>query len=280
MMPIAQTPRRILVGHDLSERADRALARALQLACNPADVTVVHVADRQDGVTDVQGRLVARTATLRGPGIADQPELRVKVGDAAEVLAIEATASDADLLVLGLHNKLGLLDLIMGTTSARTIQGVRVPVLVAVTTPPDPYKRVLVGIDYAETSASALRLAAAWFHSADIAVMHAFDLKLRRGMPGPITLGDLDESRLRWMKDFVERTVTDASARTIPSSACLLKHGPPDEALRATVTQQRADLIVVGTHSRPPLAQALLGSVTRNLLSAPPCDVLVVPRTM
>jgi nucleotide-binding universal stress UspA family protein len=278
MMPIAQTPRRILVGHDLSERADRALARALQLACNPADVTVVHVADRQDGVTDAQGRLVARIATLEGPGIADQPELRVKVGDAAEVLAIEATASDADLLVLGLHTKLGLLDLVMGTTSARTIQGARVPVLVAVTTPPDPYKRVLVGIDCAETSASALRFAATWFHSADIAVLH--DLKLRRGMPGPITQGDLDDSRLRWMKDFVERTVTDAGARTIPSSACLLKHGPPDDAIRTTVTQQRADLIVVGTHSRPPLAQALLGSVTRNLLSAPPCDVLVVPRTM
>jgi nucleotide-binding universal stress UspA family protein len=56
-----------------------------------------------------------------------------------------------------------------------------------------------------------------------------------------------------------------------------VKKGHPVPSLLEEVGAQHADVIVVGRHSGPALAQRLLGSVTQTVLHRAPCDVLLVP---
>ena len=65
-----------------------------------------------------------------------------------------------------------------------------------------------------------------------------------------------------------------ASAHVVTASAGGAAHAIADFA-----KGENADVIVVGTRGRAPLAGLLLGSVTQRLLHIAPCPVLAVPPT-
>jgi nucleotide-binding universal stress UspA family protein len=52
--------------------------------------------------------------------------------------------------------------------------------------------------------------------------------------------------------------------------------GAPDEVLTAAAHEQRAELIIVGTHGHTGVSRFLLGSVANTTIRRAPCDVLVV----
>jgi nucleotide-binding universal stress UspA family protein len=52
--------------------------------------------------------------------------------------------------------------------------------------------------------------------------------------------------------------------------------GPPDEVLSVAAHEEKADLIVVGTHGHTGVSRFLLGSVANTTIRHAPCDVLVV----
>lgn len=61
----------------------------------------------------------------------------------------------------------------------------------------------------------------------------------------------------------------------VPLSSKLLS-GPPAEAIADCARDERIDLIVVGSRSRPGVRHLLLGSVAERVLRLAPCPVLVV----
>jgi nucleotide-binding universal stress UspA family protein len=93
-------------------------------------------------------------------------------------------------------------------------------------------------------------------------------------------LGDADtylnEDRtlatLRSQTSALRRHGFDASLHLIRGAA-----GQPARQIAATAAQVGADLVIVGTRGRSPVAGALLGSVTQRLLHITTCPVLVVP---
>jgi len=54
------------------------------------------------------------------------------------------------------------------------------------------------------------------------------------------------------------------------------RQGAPDEVLATAAQDERADLIVVGTHGHTGVSRFLLGSVANTTVRRAPCDVLVV----
>jgi nucleotide-binding universal stress UspA family protein len=88
--------------------------------------------------------------------------------------------------------------------------------------------------------------------------------------------------------DVHDDTVRDARARLdrakarvpemIPCETVLREGDPADEIIRAA-EQTHADLIVMGTRGRGPVAQALMGSVASAVIHKAPCPVLTVAPT-
>jgi nucleotide-binding universal stress UspA family protein len=71
--------------------------------------------------------------------------------------------------------------------------------------------------------------------------------------------------------------VVAGSGDRAPNAERRVEVGRPAVKLAAVATEEHADFIVVGTRGRGRLSSAVLGSVSRELLSHAPCPVLVVP---
>jgi len=80
-------------------------------------------------------------------------------------------------------------------------------------------------------------------------------------------------------QDRVEEVISNAEDRLreagFPTEGRVLEGDPGEELVRAS-REERADLLVVGSHGRTGLARMLLGSVSSRVVMDAPCSVLVV----
>ncbi|MCW5891401.1 MAG: universal stress protein [bacterium] len=149
--------RRILVPHDFSDAATRALREAAQLAADHGGrLTVLHVvvpfyvptdlplglaADSMPApatfVPELRKRLESAVAKVIGT---DGPPatVRVEIGNAAE--RILDAARRADCVVMATHGRTGLAHLFMGSVAEKVIRHAPAPVLV-LRVPPSKKKR-------------------------------------------------------------------------------------------------------------------------------------------
>ncbi len=129
-------------------------------------------------------------------------------------------------------------------------------------------QRVVVGIDGSKDAAAALEFAVteARLHSAELEVWGVLE-------PSPHGLDEseavADEERfLKELRGVVDGLGADAS------SHFRVGRGGPAAVLSAACAD--ADLLVVGSRGRGPVAGLLLGSVSRAVLHHAPCSVVVV----
>ncbi|MBI2893593.1 MAG: universal stress protein [Deltaproteobacteria bacterium] len=74
----------------------------------------------------------------------------------------------------------------------------------------------------------------------------------------------------------VELQVERAAPRPELDVRTVVRTGVPAEAIPASATEERADLIVMGTHGRTGMQHALLGSIAERVVRRAPCPVLTV----
>ena len=150
----AVTYRRILVGTDGSDSADRALVHASWLArAVQAELIICHSYRTADPVQEqAMAATVLRDACARSEISAPKPVLRE--GNAADALIDVAREEAADLIVVG-NRGLGGRRALMGTVTARVAGGAPCDVLIANTSRPggEPgWARVLIGTDRSPTA--------------------------------------------------------------------------------------------------------------------------------
>jgi nucleotide-binding universal stress UspA family protein len=136
--------------------------------------------------------------------------------------------------------------------------------------------RVLVGVDFDEASASALKmagvLASTW--DADITVLHSATAEA----PAYFTADQIDTLEAERKQG---RAATAARARVFAEEQVrravrvVVEEGPPEDALVRMAAD--FDLIVVGTHRRHGARRWWLGSVAEAVVRRSPRPVLVVP---
>lgn len=137
------------------------------------------------------------------------------------------------------------------------------PVLLVKQETSELYRHAVVGVDFSMFSRAAIRQAQSIARGTEVASEIAYEQRLK--------IDDfLSEEMDRLGKKAEKLGLRPGSLETT------LKEGEPRHVLRSECARVGADLLVIGTHSRPGLSRAIWGSVAADFLNAPPCDVLVI----
>ena len=88
----------------------------------------------------------------------------------------------------------------------------------------------------------------------------------------PTELTESQHARLQEAVSRAERALRESGLSTVGR----VVDGDPRAALLEAAEQERADLLVVGSHGRAGLSKLMLGSVSSHVVTHAPCSVLVV----
>lgn len=140
-------------------------------------------------------------------------------------------------------------------------------------------KRILTATDFSEHSQVALKYTAAFCEAfgAEAILCHVLENPDFLSQYPPVgetyfppNFVELHEKQARIQCEQVLAAVGLSHARV------LLKHGNPYVEIVRAAREEGADLIIVGTHGRGPVAHIILGSVAERIVRAAPCPVLTV----
>lgn len=283
---------RILAATDLSAPARHAVERAAlvsQVTAAPLDL--LHVANLAP-LERLRQMMEAESADLQGAvlGSAQQrlndlaTSLRQRFGvdagtqvAAGSLLKVLAEAP-AGLLVCGAKGESAVRHLLLGTTALRMLSTTTRPLLVVKQAPHEPYRRLLVPVDFSPSSLRAVKLAQEIAPSAHIVLLHAFEVPFE----GHLRYASVDEDTIQHYRIVSQREASLhlESLREeagLPTDRCTLivEHGDPPTRIVELEQEQDCDLIVMGKHGESPFEELLLGSVTKHVLAESQGDVLV-----
>lgn len=280
----AGAPRAILLATDLGARCDRALERAVQLSGQwkarlvalhvlesaPSEETMPswrrtrdpHAVAERELRSDLQSQAVSATAL-----VAD--------GDPAETIARVAQERGCGLVVTGVARDEALGRFSLGRTVDRLARRARVPLLIVKNRVRGPYRHVVVATDFSRSSRHAFEAALRLFPDQGLTLFNAFH--------APFLGFAADEQRQiaefrKLAADECARFLaeTKAAEGRLPLIATMIEHGPAAQLLRGFAWDKGVDLVVLGTHGRSAVMDKLLGSTAQAILSALPCDALLV----
>lgn len=270
----------LLVAHDLSRRADMALARGLALCAEyGAAVTAIHVVDEDMPgplvEATVRGARETLTARLRALDRSGSATVEVKPGLDYETIMDRAEALDVDLVLAGPPRPAILAGVFTGSTLERCIRSGRRPVLVVKCSADEAYERILVAVDLSPASARALRAVVRIFPESALSVIHVLDLPSGwGGGPARAPSGarpDTVEAREEVAEFLAEAGIEHRGI------GVGVEIGLPVPRIQESATRLRAVLVAVGSQGRSGASHMLMGSVAEEAIRALDTDVLVVP---
>ncbi len=279
---------RVLVGIDLTDRSRNAFSRAVDLArSRGAALTLLHVtsdalphqvaAAHDTFATDVLCDLVSKA---QAEGVANATQVLVRGRD-YETIIEQARKDNASLIVIGTHRPSSIIQDMLGTTADRVLRYGVFPLLLVRARAERAYNTILVAVDFSSASQKALELVVRLFPRARIVALTAYGSRRRS------ILGDdrqareaAAETRRLALKGFlaeVAQSLGPAFDPNVTEIVPVAERGWAEDVILKYAEEHKPDLIVVGTHARGGLQQAVLGSVAEWVLTQAPSDVLAVP---
>ena len=194
-------------------------------------------------------------------------------GDPATTIANVAHESNASMIVSGLGRHRVMDRLFGDETALRLIRVAAVPVLAVGGQFTAAPTRIVVAIDFSETSLRAARLAL------ELAAPAA-TIYLAHVAPRDATLYDWNGWGSNYKQDAGEGLQRMREQLRVPADMIVqrvLLQGDPATELLAFAASVNADLIATGSHGHGFVARMLIGSVTTRILRCSTCSVLTVP---
>lgn len=266
--------RRIVVATDMSERSDRAIARALRLSSdlNAECVAISIVDDSLPEDTAAATKASAETdlrSMLDDRGAADVT-IDIRFGDVVPGILGLAAEHEADLLIMGLHRRRDVLDNLRQTTMERVVAMSSRPVLLVRDPADSPYRSVLVAVAFSRACARAVSAANRIAPGAEVAAFHALHVPFvqlaggERSSMAQAAVGETEELAAAWTRQY---GVLGAPPEVVP--------GGFREVLERQIASARPQLLAIGAHTRSGIGLHALGSSTAALMRDPPTDLLV-----
>ena len=142
---------------------------------------------------------------------------------------------------------------------------------------PHTFRHVVVGTDFGPSSQRALELATKLVEGTDarLTVVHVAEIPPLAYAGLSFSTADIVGSIEEAAGVTLEEAMKSVRAR-VPGAESSLRRGPAWEAILDVAADERADLVVVGTHGRRGIPHALLGSVAEKVVRLARVPVLTV----
>lgn len=281
---------RILVASDLTARSDRAMARGFLLAHQlNAHIRILHVVDSglpeelRAHSAEWAERALSRDIKILESSSGCQASFEILIGDPATSIVQAASSDKTDLLLLGVHPGMGGLPKAFGdTTAGRILKSSFTATLIVTEDAAEPYRNVVIGVDFSVYSRTAIRQAVEVAPSDRIHLVHAFHVPFKSRLGTESFVSEITYGERLQLEEFLREELDTLERRAngfgvLPGNVeKVLEEGMPAQVLRGVLARVNGDLIVIATHGRGVISRAIWGSVAVNLLSDPPCDVLVI----
>lgn len=296
------TVKRILCPIDFSACSDQALHTAVDLAKRfGASLELLHVIQSStyvmplmpmggpplDYLRDLPERMRKQLDQLRDRVVPEHAQVSssVREGVIHTEIIQRAKETSSDLIVIGTHGHTGITHVLLGSVAERVVRLADCAVL---TVGPDQKgasdanaagsKKIVCPIDFSAPSMYALdhavtfaRATGAELHITHVVPLLAYAIASKEPVDDPGF-----EARIR--KDVGERLqalktkLADATLKVEVSTV----DGVPYEGIQRVATEQKATMIVIGTHGHTGLDRFLLGSVAEKVVRTARVPVLAV----
>jgi nucleotide-binding universal stress UspA family protein len=293
--------RRLFVAIDFSPGSDEALRQAHGRAMSTgAQLAVCHIVPNElrnnllfphlSRITalkfSVDMKQVAEAASARVADVTGRTEGNFDfiIDDGTPQALILSRAEDwhADLIIVGSHGQTSAAGTLLGSVTNSVIRHAHCPVLIV--RPGKSTGRIIAGTDFSDPALPAIRAAAdeAERTGAVLTVLHSLDVVWAVLSYPAMTFGGAPSSispeQIQELKTIATERLEESLKQLNVTGDTLLTTGPAGTALIEIASEQKADLIVVGTIGRTGLRRALLGSVAETVAKGAPCSVLIVRR--
>ena len=278
--------RKILVAIDGSESSRNALLQAFRFAVDEKCwITVTSVAPPYDGEIEILGIKDIRSA-LRKPcedslsearKLADRERALIKTvieeGEAHERIVDLADAENCDIIIMGRRGLRPVERMLVGRVTARVIGHSQRDVLVVPNGTKVGWKTIVLATDGSRYSAVAAERAIAFARSygGELKVLSVVDVPTEFYAEAPQAVDDL----VQQAKGFVAQVKKQAEAAGIKAET-FVGEAEAYQAINKLAQEQKADMIVIGSHGRTGLRRLLMGSVAEKAIGYSTCPVLVV----
>jgi nucleotide-binding universal stress UspA family protein len=199
-------------------------------------------------------------------------------GTVLDEIGREADALGADLLVLGARGSGFLRRMVLGTTSERLMRRTTRPLLVVRQTPHEPYRCVLVALDFSRWSAQALAMARRVAPHARLVLLSAFQVPFEEKLHfAGVDAATIDRYRQQSRAAATQKLHAAAQAAGLKAGDydAVVVEGDASQRIVEQEQEHDADLVVLGKHGQSAAEDLLLGSVTKHVLAECSVDVLV-----
>ncbi|MCG5051951.1 MAG: universal stress protein [Myxococcales bacterium] len=301
-----ERPLHVAVALDMSNASAHGLAWVKRLrAATPCDLTFVHfywppeqlsrlgitTAEALDDadpttVAVIRRDLEAFVGELPGQGRVDY-EIAANWGELGGHLAFAASDLNADVLVLGTHQRRGLKRMWLGATLQPTLHAASVPVLCVPGAEPAPaeaivprLREVLVATDLSPLGNAAVPYAYSLVDDGGtVHLVHVHE----RHVPTPLSAPDTARGALagspreaELQKTLQSLVPAGVAGRHVKTEVHVIDGGRPPTIVLQVATRLGIDALVVASHGRTGLGRALMGSVTQAILEGSDKPVFVV----
>lgn len=280
---------KILCATDLLPKSEAAVDRAGFLADEVnASLSLLHVVEPTNSGHSLEQALHAAMVRMKARSRRPLwqgtvlPNVNVRAGTAARVIADNLEQQKIELLVVGPHQPRGMRDTLEGTVAARLVSARKCPVLIVREAPRASYRTVVLALDLSSVSAGAVRAAERLViaPSTEVVAVHGFEVPyegmLRHGGVSMDAVSAYGEARkleaFMAVRDFLTSQGTDSDLYNV-----VIEEGDAAPAIMSTVQRVHPDLLVMGTRGYGRARRALLGSVANQVMPQAKCDVLIVP---
>jgi nucleotide-binding universal stress UspA family protein len=143
----------------------------------------------------------------------------------------------------------------------------------------NPFKRIMVATDFTDASKPAFEEAIelAQKNGSELLIGHAYQPPnmTQADAVAPGVYEEWDRNLRIPIEKKLRDLVNDAKKAGVLAKPLVLT-GAPYEAIVDAAKENKADLVVMGTHGRKGVSRFFLGSVASRVISTAPCPVMTV----